>query len=227
LFLWLQEIELNEQQTLELLTRAPSVPQLSPLTYRDLQSDETARLLPTVRSVAVTARAPAEAAVDSSLAVEAQSELDISLGALHTTHPSAGHRTAAAIKADGSTQDSPHTLDRLHAHLQQQEYNSSLGPSLESLHAQETLRTVETDQLSPQQLHERQRAYLSALPKVPRNPEAERNIYAYMKEMDRYVPLPMRSVTVMSNHSACCHACCDYCCVCFYSSHHSYSHVLY
>jgi hypothetical protein len=139
--LWLQEIELIEQQTLELLTRAPSVPQLSPLTYRDLQSDETARLLPTVRSVAVTARAPAEAAVDSSLAVEAQSELDISMGVLHTTHPSGGHRSTAANKVDGSTQDGPHTLDRLHAQLQEQEYSSSLGPSLESLHAQETHHT--------------------------------------------------------------------------------------
>jgi hypothetical protein len=183
--LWLQEIELNEQQTLDLLSRAQPVRQPSPLTYSDLQSDDTVRHLPTVRSVAVTARAPAEAAVDSSLAVEAQSELDISLGALHTTHPSGGHRTTAANKVDGSTQDSPHTLDRLHAHLQEHEYSSSLGHSLESLHAQETHRTAETDQLSPQQLHERQRAHLSALPTVPRNPEAERGIYAYMKEMDR------------------------------------------
>jgi hypothetical protein len=183
--LWLQEIELNEQQTLELLSRASPAPQSPPLTYNDLQDHDTVRHLPTVRSVAVTARAPAEAAVDSSLAVEAQSELDISLGAIHTTHRSGGHRTAAANKADGSTQDSPHTLDRLHAHLQQQVYSSSLGPSLESLRAQETHRTAETDQLSPQQLHERQRAHLSALPKVSRNPEAERDIHAYMKEMDR------------------------------------------
>jgi hypothetical protein len=181
----LQEIELNEQQTIELLSRASPAPQSPPLTYDDLQDHDTVRHLPTVRSVAVTARAPAEATVDSSLAVEAQSELDISLGALHTTHPSGGHRTAAANKVDGSTQDSPHTLDRLHAHLQQQVYSSSLGPSLESLRAQETHRTAETDQLSPQQLQERQRTYLRALPKVPRNPEAERDIYAYMKEMDR------------------------------------------
>lgn len=192
----MQEIELNEQQTLELLARSPlptATPTLSSLLpdHPDLHGAADpgyGHQSPQER----TAHFTINRGVDSSLAVEAQSEMDISLDVAHYREGSAGAGTAArpavstTTRRDGSTQDSPHTLSQLQAHLREEQYQSALGPSLAVLQQQQAQQSALTEQSTPQQLQERQAAYLRGLPPVPRDPEAESAIYGYMKELDRY-----------------------------------------
>jgi hypothetical protein len=122
---------------------------------------------------------------DSSVAVEAQSELDISANFLHYPSEAAPQRKNVTTSEQG-TQDSAHTLEHLDAHLQQAQRLAAQQPSVSALEQREQQRRqAPTAHLSAEQVRAKERAYLDTLLKVPRNPRTEESVHAYMRELDQ------------------------------------------
>jgi hypothetical protein len=124
---------------------------------------------------------------DSSVAVEAQSELDISANFLHYPSSEAARQKRDIATSERGTQDSDHTLEHLDGYLQQQaQRRAAQQPSVSALEQREQQRmSTPAPRLTAEQLRAKERAYLDSLPKIPRNPRTEESLYAYMRELDR------------------------------------------
>jgi hypothetical protein len=192
----LHDIETAEQDTAAFLAHSSRHHQSEGMytaSHVDESNDAIDRHLQGVRVLDVTQLASNTSAAprgphredDSSVAVEAQSELDISANFLHYPSEAAQQKRDVATSEQG-TQDSAHTLENLDGYLQQAQRLAAQQPSVSALEQQEQLRiSAPAPRLTAEQLRAKERAYLDSLPKVPRNPRTEESLHAYMRELDR------------------------------------------